>query len=170
MCPSKIALHFFLFFSDSSRWLGAVLLSWALGSTPHFMDFWWDWFHGFRCVCWLVSLRWFDMTWCHASILGCWDWTGKVEKGSWYSIQARCELSNYCNCRSEKTDKQIDLLSYSLSWASPSLTRHDIPLPDQVPCPSWNFVQLSTVALLHGSFKNWDLLTMGFEHWALGMV
>ena len=31
------------------------------------------------------------------------------------------------DCRSEKTDKQIDLLSYSLSWASPSLTRHDVP-------------------------------------------
>ena len=42
MCASKIVLQLLLFFSHSSWWLRPCLPSWARRSTPHFMDFWFD--------------------------------------------------------------------------------------------------------------------------------
>ena len=79
MCASKTALHFFLFFSHSSRWLGPFLPSWALGSTLHSMEFWWN-------------LIWYDLMSCfHFRMLRL---EGKSGKGLWYSIQARCDFLN----------------------------------------------------------------------------
>ena len=78
-------------------WDISYLLSWVLGSTPYLALFhgFLIWFHWFHCACWLVSLRWFDIIWCHAFISGCWDWREQAEKGSWYSIQARCGFLNW---------------------------------------------------------------------------
>ena len=166
MCSSKIALQLFVFFGHPSRRLGPFLLSWVLRSTPHFMDFWWDRFHWFdwlHCAYWLVAVRSCDV------MLGFLDVEigGKKRRkvpGIAFKYSSKVWIF-WTNCRSDKTDKQIHLLSYSLSWASPSLTRHDVPLKDQVPCPSWNFVQRLTVALLNGSFKN-DICSpcLGVEH------
>ena len=49
-------------------WDISYLLSWVLGSTPYSALFhgFPIWFHWFHCACWLVSLRWFDIIWCHA--------------------------------------------------------------------------------------------------------
>ena len=114
----------------------------------------------------IVLVDFFTLIWCHASISG---WGKKRKKVPGTVFKQGVDL--WTNCRSEKTDKQSDLISYSLSWASPSWTRHDVPLKDQVPRPSWKFVQLLTVALLHGSFKNQIYSPcLGFEYWAFGMV
>ena len=162
-------------FSSSATRLGgwdlSYLVEYILRSTPHFIDFWLDrfhWFHWLHCAYWLVAVRSFDvMLWFLDVEIGG-KKRRKVPGIAFKHIQARCEFFELYNCRSDKTDKQIHLLAYSMSWASPSLTRHDVPLKDQVPCPSWNFVQRLTVALLHGVVQKWRLLIcsqcLGFEH------
>ena len=59
-------------------------------------------------------------------------------KGSWYSIQASVDFQTDCTVEVRKLSR----LTFFL------------PLKEQVPCPSWKFVQQLTVALLCGSFKN----------------
>ena len=87
----------------------------------------------------------------------------KVRGIAFKHIQARCDFWN-------KTDKQIDLLSYSLSWASPSLTRQDVRIkrPSSV-----SFMEVrATVDCCSSAWvlEKWDLLTMfglrilGFKH------
>ena len=112
--------------------------------------------------------------WCYAWISGCWDWREKAEKGSWYSIQAYSSKVwiFWTNCRSDKTDKQIHLLSYSLSWASPSFSRHDVLLKERAPCLFFIRVR-ATVDCCSSAWviQKWHLLIcspcLGFEYWAL---
>ena len=70
MCPSKIALHIFVFFSHSSLWLGPVLLFLSTRIHLSFHEFliWYhrfDWLHG---ACWWVvsffALIWYDLMSC----------------------------------------------------------------------------------------------------------
>ena len=136
MCASKIVLQLLLFFSHSSRWLRPCLLSLARRSTPpsfHGFLIWFHWFDWLHCAYWLVSVRSFDVVlWFLDVEIG-----GKQRKKVFGAVfQQGVDIQT--NCRSEKTDKHVDSISYSLSWASPSWTRHDVPLKEQVPCPSWN--------------------------------
>ena len=156
-------------FSSSATRLGGCDLAYLVehaDPTLNFMHFWWDRFHWFdrlHFACWLVSVRSFDvMLWFLDVEIGG-KRQRKVRGIAFKHIQASCDFWN-------RTDERINLLSYSMSWASPSLPRHDV----RIKRPSFmSFMEVRATVDCSSSawvIQKWDLLTMfglrilGFWH------
>ena len=128
-------------------WDISYLLSWVLGSTPYLALFhgFLIWFHWFHCACWLVSLRWFDMTWCHASILVCWDWMEKRK------IRFLVQYSSCPRCFKLMVEVRTFFLMALMALSCP---RHLRVWIDMMIHEKSGQVQLLSPIALHGSLKN----------------
>ena len=75
-------------------------------------------------------------------ISGCWDWREQAEKGSWYSIQARCGFLKLI----VEVRKLTSRLTFFLIHDHGHL-RVWLDMMFQVPCLPWEFVKNSWLSL-----------------------
>ena len=154
-------------FSSSATRLGGCDLAYLVEHADPLLI---SWISDLISLVWLTSLCLLigccAFIWCHAFISGCWDWREKAEKDSWYSIQAYSSKVSIF-----KLIVEIHLLSYSMLWASPSLTRHDVPSKRP---SSMSFMEVR--ATVDCCSSAWVLENeicspcLGFANWAFGIV